>query len=132
MGDLITKFLIALVLILILDFFWLGLIAKGIYEKEIGNFYKEKFNLYSALLLYILLAVGVVFIVLNNNFSTNLLSAMVVGAVFGLIVYGVYDLTNFAIIKNWPLKIVVIDMVWGTFLLGIVSFLTKYFSGFLK
>jgi len=120
--------LIALFLIITIDFIWLGLISKKIYKKEIGKFYKKKFNLWAALILYFLLAVGVVFIVLNNNYSTTLSSTLLVGALFGLIVYGVYDLTNFAMMKNWPLKIVFIDMIWGTFLLGLTSFLTKYFS----
>ena len=121
-------FLISLVLILIIDFVWLGLVAKKTYEKEIGDFYREKFNLWAALILYILLAIGVTFIVLGNIYSTTYFSTLFVGALFGLIVYGVYDLTNLAIIKNWPIKIVIIDILWGTFLLGITSFLTKYFS----
>jgi len=119
---------IAIGLILIFDFIWLGLISKNLYKKEIGNFYKEKFNIYSAISVYIILAIGIIFFVLNNNYATTPLNALWIGAILGFIIYGVYDLTNFAIIKNWPLKITFIDIAWGTFLVGIVSFLTKYIS----
>lgn len=124
----ITNLVIALVLILILDFIWLGLVAKNLYKNEIGEFYKDKFNLYAATIVYILLGLAVTFIVLNNNMSTNNLNVFLIGALVGVIIYGVYDFTNLAIVKDWPLKIAIIDTLWGGVLIGVVSFLTKYFS----
>ena len=60
--------------------------------------------------------------------SQTSLQALIYGALLGLITYGIYDLTNFSIIKEYSLKITIIDIIWGTFLLGIVSFLTKIIS----
>ena len=50
--------------------------------------------------------------------------AWLTGAFFGLVVYGVYELTNLAVLDGWPVALVAIDMAWGTFLSAVVSVLT--------
>lgn len=125
----ILTLIIILVLLGILDFLWLTIIAKKFYAKELGNSLRKNFNFYSAIIVYIFLALGIFIFVLNNVFVENPLSALLIGIIFGIIVYGVYDLTNYAILKNYSLKLTVIDIAWGGFILGITSFLTKYISG---
>ena len=124
----IFVFLITLVLILIIDFLWLGVFAKNLYKNELGELSKQKFNLYSALVVYLVLALGIVFFVLNNNLSGSYYSVFLIGALFGLIVYSVYDFTNHAVIKDWSLRLTIIDIIWGSFLCSVVSLVSRYFS----
>ena len=121
--------LILIVILGVLDFIWLGLVAKKFYANEFGDMLKNPFNIYSAIGVYLLLAFGIFIFVLNNNYVKTPLSALVVGAVFGVVVYGIYDLTNYATLQNYSLKVVFVDMLWGGFIAGVSSFLTKYFSG---
>ena len=121
-------FIIILLLLGILDFLWLGIFAKKFYVKELGEMAKSPFNIYSAIIVYLFLALGIFIFVLNNNFVKNPLTALLIGALFGIIVYGVYDLTNFTTLQNYSLKLTIIDTLWGGFICGVVSFLTKYFS----
>ena len=125
-------FIILIVILGILDFLWLGVVAKKFYVKEFGDMIKSPFNIYSAIGVYLLLAIGIFIFVLNNNFVKSPLTALLIGAIFGIVVYGVYDLTNFATIKDYSLKLVFVDMIWGAVICGLASFLTKYFSGFIK
>ena len=73
----------------------------------------------SAILVYFLLAIGVVFFVLPK--ADNYVHALLWGALFGFVVYGVYDLTNYALLDNWSLSITLIDMLWGAVLCGLTA-----------
>ncbi len=117
----IIYFVIALGLILILDFVWLRIIAFNFYKKQLRFLSKRKYNLFSAGLVYLLLSIGIPLFVTYNLFTISLLSTLLIGGLFGLIVYGVYDLTNLAILNDWKLKITIVDILWGTFLCAIVS-----------
>jgi len=99
-----------------IDFVWLGLIAREFYKKEIG-FNKIK-NWPVALLIYILLALGITLFVLPKSGYIFLW-----GALFGLITYSVYDLTNFITLDSWSIKLVLVDILWGTILCGGVSYI---------
>lgn len=101
---------------LILDFLWLGVISKNIFKKEIGNLMKSKFSFFSAFFVYVLLVIGLVVFVLNNLLYVSIWAKVFLGGFFGFVCYGVYELTNYSIIKGWSLKIVVLDMIWGAFL----------------
>ena len=50
--------------------------------------------------------------------------AATLGALFGFFTYATYDLTNLATVKNWPLAIVVVDILWGVFLCAAVATLS--------
>lgn len=89
-----------------------------------GN--KLKPNLIPGLIVYLILALGITLFVFP--LSSTLLESLIYGALFGFVIYGVYDLTNFSTLKNFSLKMTIADLMWGTFLLGIVSFLTKIIS----
>lgn len=121
-------FIILIVILGILDFLWLGIVAKKFYINEFGDNIKSPFNVYSAVIVYLLLAAGIFIFVLNNNFVKNPLSALLIGVIFGIVVYGVYDFTNFATLKHYSLRLVIVDVLWGGFICGTASFLTKYFS----
>jgi len=79
-------------------------------------------NLLAALIFYLLYIVGVVAFVLLPSLKNNSLSqAIVMGGLFGLCCYATYDLTNLATIRDWPLVITIIDLIWGTTLSALVA-----------
>lgn len=124
-------YLIALVFFLIIDLVWLGVIAKNLYQKEIGALLLDNPNWIAAIIFYLLFLVGLVYFVINpaivnEDFTKLLISA----AFFGFITYATYDLTNLATLDGWSIKITIIDLIWGTFLSTAVSVLT-YLTYFL-
>lgn len=118
-------YVIALVMFLIFDAFWLLVISKNLYKKEIGHLMADKTNLVSALIFYLVFLVGLVYFVINPAVESDSISKLLIsGSLFGFITYATYDLTNLATLKGWPLKITIIDLIWGSFLATIVSYLT--------
>ena len=114
-----------LIAFLAIDIVWLGLIARTVYQKYLGFLLTPTINWIAAVLFYLLFILGIlVFVVVpgleNNSLKVTLLRA----ALFGLITYATYDLTNLATVKNWPLLITVIDMAWGTVLSVVVSYIS--------
>ncbi|MEO6972027.1 MAG: DUF2177 family protein [Rhodoferax sp.] len=109
--------------LLVIDMLWLGVIAKPLYRTGIGHLMAETPNLAAAGAFYLLYPIGLmVFAVLPNAPSVALwvganapwARAAVAGALFGLFAYATYDLSNLATLKNWPLQLTLIDIVWGT------------------
>lgn len=104
---------------------WLGLIANNFYKKHIGFLMADEVNWIAALIFYLLFIAGLVVFVISPALQKNsLLTALLLGALFGLITYATYDLTNLATIKNWPLLVTVIDLLWGMTLSASVSIVT--------
>lgn len=121
----ILRFLIVLGVFLVLDLVWLGVVAKKIYKKYLGYIMSEKPKIIVAFMFYAIFAVGVLVFVVNPAIAkSDTVYAFGFGALFGLITYSTYDLTNLATLKEWPLKITIIDLAWGT----TVSALTSLFS----
>jgi uncharacterized membrane protein len=115
----IKNFLITLGIFLAIDFIWLGLVAKNFYDQALGPF-SRGLNLPAAFLTYFLIVFGIVFFVLPKS-AGKIDQALKSGAIFGLIIYGVYDLTNLATLANWSLKMTIIDILWGIFVCSLVS-----------
>jgi len=121
----ILSYLIALVVFFAIDMVWLGLVAKGFYRRHLGAMLSPKVNWPAAILFYLLFIAGlVVFVIKPVLLKGGTLEAAVLGAFLGLICYATYDLTNLATLKNWPLVVTVVDLVWGSALGGGVSILT--------
>jgi uncharacterized membrane protein len=121
----IILFLIVLAFILAIDFIFLNLVMKGFYDKQLSSF-PRTLRLWSGLMAWALIALGVVVLVVPR--VENLPSAALYGAIFGLVLYGVYDFSNYAILKNYTLAMTLVDLCWGTFLCtltSIFSFLIK-------
>jgi uncharacterized membrane protein len=119
--------LILLPIFLGIDFVWLGFIAKGFYDKQFSAFART-LNWPAAILVYLLIPLGIAFFVLPKASGDRAL-ALLWGAFYGLVVYGVYDLTNYATLKDWSLTTVLVDILWGIFICGAASYLTVYLSG---
>lgn len=128
---LLICYVLTFVVFFIIDMAWLGLIAKDLYKKYLGDFLSDQVNWMAALIFYLLFVVGVfIFAILPSVEKNSLTSAILLGALFGFFTYATYDLTNLATLKNWPLNIVFIDILWGALLTGIVStagfYIVKY------
>ena len=120
--DIFVKLVAAGAIMGVLDFFWLGFIAKKLYYAEIGKLLLDKPNLTAAVVFYVIYVVGVVMFVINPALAKNDIGyALGMGALFGLVAYATYDLTNLATLKGFSMKIVVIDMIWGMALTAAVS-----------
>ena len=112
-----------------IDMFWLGVIAKTFYKKQLGFLMAPEVNWYAALIFYFLFIIGILVFVVLPGIRENALPAMVIkAALFGLITYATYDLTNLATVKDWPLIITIIDLIWGMVLSTLVS-LAGFFIG---
>jgi uncharacterized membrane protein len=95
-----------------LDAAWLGVVAKTLYRDAMGQLLAPAVNIGAAAAFYLLYPIGlVVFAVLPSG--GDWLRALVLGALFGLFCYGTYDITNLAILKDWPLGLTFVDIAWG-------------------
>ena len=118
----IKNYIIAFVVFFAVDMVWLGLVAKNFYAKQIGFLMKTDINWISAIIFYLLFVAGIVFFVVSPAIEKqSWVYALLAGAFFGLITYATYDLTNLATLKNWPVFLTIVDLLWGTFLSATVS-----------
>lgn len=105
-----------------LDLLWLGVVAKGLYARQMGDLLRPDIKWVPALLFYLLyVAAVVVFVVLPAAERRSLVRAVGMGAFFGLAAYATYDLTSLALIRNFPLTIVLVDLAWGVVLTTLAS-----------
>jgi len=115
---------ITLVIFFVVDMVWLGAAAKDFYRKHLGPMLSPKVNWPAAILFYLVFIAGLAVFVIKPALACGLpLRALAFGALFGFISYATYDLSNLATLKDWPLIVTVVDLVWGTVLGGTVSWL---------
>jgi uncharacterized membrane protein len=120
-------YFIALPVFFAIDMVWLGLVARNFYQKHIGFLMTTQVNWVAALLFYILFIAGLVVFVITPSLEKNSwITAVWMGALFGLISYATYDLTNLATIKNWPLIVTIVDLAWGAILAASVSVISFF------
>ena len=118
----IKLYAIALPVFIALDAIWLGLVAKNFYRDQIGFLMKSEINWTAAVSFYLLFVVGLVLFVITPAIEKNSwVHALLFGALFGLITYATYDLSNLATLKDWPVLVTVVDLAWGATLAASVS-----------
>jgi len=118
----VLLYLMTVPVFFVIDMVWLGAVAKGFYRRHLGDFLAAKFNWPAAMIFYLLFIVGIlVFAVLPSLEKQSLIHCVVMGVLFGFFTYATYDLTNLATLQDWPLVIVVVDIVWGMVLSGSVA-----------
>lgn len=111
----------------VLDFLWLGFIAKNLYANDLGKLLLAKPNMTAAIAFYAIYVVGVVVFVISPALTNgSLWSAIGYGALFGLVAYATYDLTNLATVNGFTLKVALIDMCWGAFITAATSGITYF------
>jgi uncharacterized membrane protein len=120
----IKTFFIALLFFFIIDVFWIYFVATPMYKQEIPSLMELKVA--PALLFYAIFLMGLIFFVVNPNQDNTLLSVFLIGAFYGLVTYGTYDLTVYASMNIFSLKLVVADIMWGMILSGAVATLTVF------
>jgi uncharacterized membrane protein len=125
--DTIKAYLIALAVFLAIDMVWLLVLSKKLYSEKLGYLMTKNPNLVAAFIFYMIFIAGLLFFVIQPALNQNSWQfALFAGMFFGLVTYATYDLTNLATIKDWPLVITVIDLIWGSFVSGstaIISYL---------
>jgi uncharacterized membrane protein len=125
-------YLSTLVVFFAVDMLWLGLIASSFYKKYLGYLMAPAINWLAAIIFYLLFIFGIlVFVVLPGVKENSLQNTILRAALFGLITYATYDLTNLATINQWPLNVTLIDLVWGMVLSTIVSIAGFYLAKWL-
>jgi uncharacterized membrane protein len=105
-----------------LDFLWLTNTSGAVYHRDLGPLLAENPNMTVAVIFYLTYIVGVlIFAVRPALASGDWKSALLYGALFGFFTYATYDLTNYATMKVWTLRVTLLDIAWGTILTGITA-----------
>lgn len=115
-----------------LDFIWLSRIALNFYKSQIGDLMLAQPNFMAAGVFYLAYIGGIVyFAVMPALTGGTWTTALVAGAVLGFVAYGTYDMTNLSTLKNWPIAMSVVDLLWGTVLTSVAAtagyFITQRF-----
>lgn len=111
----IGGYLFSFLTFILIDSIWLKFIANGFFKNQIGHLMKDHISITLAICFYLIYAIGIVLFALKPAFDNSSLKlAVIYGALFGLFCYGTFDMTNYIILKNWPLRVVVVDVIWGT------------------
>jgi uncharacterized membrane protein len=115
-------YLLTVPVFLVIDFTWLGVVARDLYRTQLGGLMTDAIVWPAAILFYLLFCVGLlVFAILPALDAGSLARAALLGAAFGFFTYMTYDLTNLATLRDWPVPLVVVDIAWGTALGATVS-----------
>jgi uncharacterized membrane protein len=118
----------------VIDYLWLGVLMSKFYKDELGTLArvsngKLKPELWASVTVYILIPLGIVLFALprvsqENPASTSLLW----GFIYGIVLYGVYDMTNYALVSKWSLKMSIVDILWGGAINSVVTFIAMVFD----
>ena len=123
----IYLYLLALPVFFAIDMLWIGVIAKSFYRQNLGHLLRPDVNWAAALIFYLLYIAGIlIFATLPALEKKSLQQAVIMGALFGFFCYATYDLTNLATMKDWPVKVVVVDILWGMALTSFVAAATFF------
>jgi len=116
---------VAVVTFLVIDLIWLGVVARSFYQAQIGHLMRPNVNWTAAIVFYLIFVSGVVVLVVWPAIEQqSLRQAILLGALFGLVTYAAYDLTNLATLEGFPLTVAAVDLVWGMVLCSTVSVVT--------
>jgi uncharacterized membrane protein len=125
----VKLYLLVLLVFLAIDMIWLGFLMTQFYKTELGSLARRSGDAmapvwWAALLVYVLIPLGIVLFVLPRvSPESSPLAALGWGFVYGIILYGVYDLTNYSLIDQWPWRMTWVDIAWGGFICAVTSFI---------
>jgi uncharacterized membrane protein len=129
-------FLIITAVALVVDLLWITKISSGMYLEGMGPIARLNSEgrmapvLWSAVIVYLIIPLAVTVFICNDLATTSWAVVIAKGAFLGFCMYGVYDFTNYATLKDWPLKMALIDVAWGTFLCALLSAVGKFADSF--
>ncbi|MBC1538849.1 DUF2177 family protein [Listeria seeligeri] len=128
MTQFMKLFFTSAVVFLIFDLFWLLVVSKKMYEHFIGDLMGDV-RIFPAVIFYVIYVIGVTFFVLIPGSEKGSIGYVILaGALFGLICYATYDLTNLATLKDWPVAMTVIDLIWGTAVTTVTSVIVYFIN----
>jgi uncharacterized membrane protein len=129
LGSFVKIYLITLPIFFAIDMIWLGFIAKDFYRENVGQLLSPNINWIAAIIFYLMFIAGLVIFVISPAIEkTSWTHALIYGTFFGLITYATYDLTNLATLKDWSLKVTIVDLIWGMVLSASVSTISYFIS----
>lgn len=115
--DLIIAIIAAGAAFLLIDLIWLGFVARDFYRRQMQGLIAERFNVPAAIAFYVVYLVGLTaFAIAPNLASGDIVAAAMRGAAFGFFCYATYDLTNLAVMRDYPTRLAIVDIIWGTVL----------------
>jgi uncharacterized membrane protein len=118
-------FIIALPAFLLIDMVWLVVVARKFYNEKLGFLMRPDVNFIAAFIFYLIFICGLISFVITPAVERHSWThALLYGIFFGLVTYATYDLTNLATLKDWPLLVTIVDLIWGMVLSGSVSLVT--------
>lgn len=116
---------ISATIFVLFDAVWLGLISKNLYATELKSLMTKDVKWGAAALFYAVFIAGLIYFVIAPALKADSMSSLALaGGFFGFVTYATYDLTNYATLKGFPLKITIIDLLWGTFVSGAVTLIS--------
>jgi uncharacterized membrane protein len=114
-------FIGTMLVFLALEAIWLGYLAKDFYATQLAGLLRPEIKLLPALAFYLIYGLAIVYLVVIPRLKEGVWQVMLTGALLGLTAYGTYDLTNLAILANWPLAVTLVDLTWGVVLTSAAS-----------
>lgn len=120
--QMIKAYTATIVTFLVVDAIWIALVVHSYYETQIGSLLRDTPNFVAALVFYLAYAFAVVVFAVKPALSSRrLVDALMLGALLGAIAYGTFTITNYAVLKDWTMGLVISDIAWGTFLTAVVA-----------
>ena len=128
-GDIVLLYVLSVAVFFAIDLVWLGIISKNFYNKYLGHLLRSKVNWAPAIIFYLLFIIGIlVFAVIPGLEAGSWAQTALMSALFGLFCYITYDLSNLATLKDWPVIVTLVDIIWGTTISTIIGVIS-YFIG---
>lgn len=118
----IIRYLIILLVSLLVDMFWHIFVAPKLFREQIGHLMGGKVKIYAGIVFYFINATAILLFVINPAVvKESIIDALLYGGFLGFSMYATYNFTNLALLKNWPIKLTIMDLAWGTFASAVTS-----------
>lgn len=123
---------LSLVFFLAIDSIWIFGIAMSLLKNNAAHLSnptslnEDPLKILFALITYLLIVGGILYFISLNFVRSK--SAWKSGTIYGVILYGVYELTNFVALDRWPYILVILDIIWGGFICGLTAQAAKFFN----
>ncbi len=115
-----------LAVIVLGDLLWLGVFMRNFYQTHLGHLMSGSVQWVAAVTFYLMFVVGISYFALLPNISGGIWKVALASALLGAFAYATYDLTNHATLKEWPLIVTVVDIMWGAFLSSLAGIVGYY------
>ncbi len=121
------RYSLAFIIFLLIDIIWLAKISPNFYKSNIGHLMADKVSFLPAIIFYFSYILALLVFVINPAVaSESVFKAFYLGALIGFVMYGTYDFTNMATLKDWSYLVTIVDLVWGTFITATTSAVSTF------